>query len=163
MKTLLCFCVALAMTLTAATAMAADVTGTWSATIQTPNGDMELSYILKQDGAKITGTVQGSMGDPLEVTNGKIDGDNLAFDVSFNGMAFHYAGTVDGDSIKASVKSDSGDFPAMDLTLKRAKDAAPAPTAPAQPATPPATPAQPAAPAAPGAPDTPAKPSQPQR
>ncbi len=128
------------MMLTAATAMAADVTGTWSATIQTPNGDMELSYILKQDGAKVTGTVQGSMGDPLEVTNGKIDGDQLAFDVSFGEMAFHYAGTVNGDEIKATVKSDSGDFPAMDLTLKRVKSATPAP---------------------PGGPDTPAKPSQP--
>ena len=105
---------------------AASVTGTWTTTIQTPNGDMNLSYVLKQDGASLTGTIQGPMGDPLQVSNGKVDGGKLAFDVSFNGMVIHYSGTVSGDAIQATTKSDAGDFPAMDLTLKRSKDAAPA-------------------------------------
>jgi hypothetical protein len=121
-----------------AAAAPGSVTGTWTTTIQTPNGDMDLSYALKQDGTKLTGTVQGPMGDPIQITNGKIDGDKLAFDVAVNGMSFHYDGTVNGDAIKATTKSDSGDFPAIDLTLKRAKETAPAPAAaPAQPATPP--------------------------
>jgi len=82
---------------------------------------MDLSYAFKQDGTSLTGTVQGPMGDPLQITNGKIDGDKLAFDVAFNGMTIHYDGTVNGDAIKATTKTDSGDFPPMDLTLKRAK------------------------------------------
>jgi len=134
MKTLLSFCAALAMTLTAATAMAADVTGTWTATAQTPNGDMQLTFTFKQDGANLTGSVRGPMGDPLDITNGKVDGDKFTFDVSFNGMTIHHDCTVNGDEIKMTTKSDSADFPAMELTLKRAKDAAPA--APAPPSTP---------------------------
>jgi hypothetical protein len=39
-----------------------------------------------------------------------------------------------GDEIKINSKSDSGDFPAMEMTLKRAK-AAPAPAAIAVPMT----------------------------
>ncbi len=140
MKKLLCVCAALAMTLSAAAAMAADVTGTWTAETKAPDGStFQLTFAFKQDGATLTGSVQGPQGDPLEITNGKVDGDKFTFDVSFNGITIHHDCTVDGDTIKMSAKSDSQDFPAMDLTLKKA-------TAP---------------PPAPGGPDTPAKPSQP--
>jgi len=140
MKKLLCVCAALSMTLSAATAMAADVTGTWTAEAKAPDGStFQLTFAFKQDGATLTGTVQGPQGDPLEISNGKVDGDKFTFDVSFNGVTIHHDCTVDGDTIKMSAKSDSQDFPAMDLTLKKAM----------------------APPPAPGGPDTPAKPSQP--
>jgi len=137
MKPFVKLCAILAMTLSAATAFAADVTGTWTATTQTPNGDMQLTFSFKQDGANLTGSVQGPQGDPIVISNGKVDGDKLTFDVSFNGMTIHHDCTVSGDEIKMSAKSDSGDFPGMQLTLKRAKDAAPAAPASAPPATPP--------------------------
>ena len=128
MKILLGICAAMALALSAATAMAADVTGSWTATMQGPDGGggMQLTFTFKQDGGAVTGTVvtpQG--GDPIAISNGKIDGDKLTFDVSFNGMTIHHAGTVTADEIKLSSKSDSGDFPAMELTLKKAA-AAPA-------------------------------------
>jgi opacity protein-like surface antigen len=145
MKKLLSICALLAMALTAATALASDVTGTWTATAQTPNGDgFQLTFTFKQDGANVTGTVQGPQGDPLAITGGKIDGDKLTFDVSFNGITIHHSCTISGDEIKLTSKADSGDFPGMDMTLKRAKDAAPASTSapaagtPAPPAKPPA-------------------------
>ncbi len=123
------------MTLSAATALAADVTGTWTASAQTPNGDFQLTFTFKQDGANLTGTVLGPGGDPIAISNGKVDGDKFTFDVSFNGMTIHHDCTVSGDEIKMSTKTDSGDFPGMQMTLKRAKDAgaaAPAATPPAQ-------------------------------
>lgn len=138
MKRLLCICAGLAMMLTAAAAFAADVTGTWTATAQTPNGDFQLSFTFKQDGAKLTGTLQGPQGDPLDISNGKIDGDKFTFDVSFNGMTIHHDCTVAGDEINMKTSSDNADFPGMTMTLKKAKAAQPA-----------------------GAPDTTAKPSQP--
>jgi len=139
MKKLLYLCAALAMAFTAATVRAADVTGTWSAEMKTPDGNsFPLTFNFKQDGDKLTGTVQGPQGDPIEISNGKVDGDKLTFDVAFNGMTIHHDCTVDGDQIKMTTKSDSGDFPAMQLTLKRAPAAAPA--APATPASPPAPP-----------------------
>lgn len=142
MKRLLCICAAMAMTLTAATALAADVTGTWTASMQTPDGNsFQLTFTFKQDGDKLTGTVQGPQGDPLDISNGKVDGDKFTFDVSFNGMTIHHDCTVDGDVIKMTTKSDSGDFPGMQLTLKRVKETPPA--APSTPAAPTGMTAQP--------------------
>lgn len=136
MKKLLYLCAALAVMFTAVRVRAADVTGTWSAEMKTPDGNsFPLTFNFKQDGDKLTGTVQGPQGDPIEISNGKVDGDKLTFDVAFNGMTIHHDCTVDGEEIKMTTKSDSGDFPAMQLTLKRA----PAGT-PGAPATPPAPP-----------------------
>jgi hypothetical protein len=132
MKFVLCSCAALAMALGAMNAQATDVTGTWTAEASSPDGNsMQMTFTFKQDGAKLTGTMQGPMGDPMEISNGKIDGDKFSFDVSFNGMTIHHECTVSGDEIKMTTKSDSGDFPGMELTLKRAKE--PAPAQPSQP------------------------------
>jgi len=136
MKKILAICAVLAMTLFAGKAMAADVTGSWTTTMQTQDGNStQITFNFKQDGATLTGTVAGPMGDPMEITNGKVDGDKFTFDVSFNNLTIHHNCTVDGDTIKMSTKTDSGDFPAMELTLTRAK--ADAPAAPAAPAPPP--------------------------
>lgn len=123
MKKLLCLCTAMAIIFTAAAAMAADVTGAWSGSADTPNGVFPLTFTFKQDGAALTGTVQGAQSEPMEITNGKIDGNNFTFDVSFNGMTIHHDCTLDGDQIQMTTKSDSGDFPGMKLTLKRANAA----------------------------------------
>jgi hypothetical protein len=101
---------------------ATDVTGAWTGQVQGPNGDMTLTFHFKQDGEKLTGTVEGSMGgDPFEISNGKIDGEKITFDTSFNGMTINHVGTVGADEIKLSAKSSDGQMPPMNLTLKRAK------------------------------------------
>jgi hypothetical protein len=142
MKKLLAICAVLVMTLGAAKAMAADVTGSWTTSMQGPDGNsMQLTFTFKQDGATVTGSVLSPMGgDPMPISNGKVDGDKFTFDVSFNGMTIHHDCTVTGDTIKMTTKSDSGDFPGMELTLTRVKEGA----APAAPAAPPAPPAPPA-------------------
>ena len=130
MKTLLCACAALVIALGTGTARAADVTGSWTAEMTTPDGNsFPLTFTFKQDGATLTGSVQGPQGDAIAISDGKVDGDKLSFKVSFNGMTITHEGTIsaDGDAIKLSTKSDSGDFPAHDMTLKRAKPPAPAP------------------------------------
>jgi hypothetical protein len=106
----------------AASAAAPDVTGTWSGNMQGPNGDMTISFHLKQDGGKLTGTVDSPMGgDPMELQNGKIDGSKVYWETSFNGMTIQHDGTVTGDEMKIHVKASDGQFPEMDMTLKRAK------------------------------------------
>ncbi|HEV2485390.1 MAG TPA: hypothetical protein VGT08_07650 [Terracidiphilus sp.] len=135
MKILLCACAALGMALTAVTARAVDITGTWTADMTTPDGNtFQLSFTFKQDGAALTGTVQGPQGDAVAISDGKVEGDKLSFKVSFNGMTISHDGTVSesGDEIKLSTKSDSGDFPAREMTLKRVK-AAPVPAGTAAP------------------------------
>ena len=119
---LLSLCAALALTFTLSPARAAsDATGTWTGDIQTPDGSsMTLTFTLKQAGDKLTGTVQGPQGDPMEISNGKVDGDKVTFDTSFNGTTIHHEGTVSADQMKLSAKWEDGNFPPMDLTLKRA-------------------------------------------
>jgi hypothetical protein len=80
-----------------------------------------------------------------------VDGAKFSFDDSFNGITIHHDCTVDGDTIKMTAKSDSPDFPGMELTLTRVKDTPAAPAAPAAPT----APAQPAAPPPPATPTTP--------
>jgi hypothetical protein len=149
MKKLLAICAVLTMTLFAGKAMAADVTGSWTTQMQAQDGStIQLTFTFKEDGANLTGSVASPMGpDPLPISNGKVDGDKFTFDVSFNGITIHHDCTVSGDTIKMSTKTDSGDFPGMELTLSRAK-AGDAPAAPAAPA-PPQAPAAPAPPAQP--------------
>ncbi|KAA6460318.1 hypothetical protein DYQ86_14880 [Acidobacteria bacterium AB60] len=126
MKKLFAFAAGLVLALALVPAMpalaATDATGTWTTTVQGPNGDMTLTFHFKQDGGALTGTVESSMGgDPFTISNGKIDGDKITFDTSFNGMTINHTGTVGEDEIKLSAKSEDGQMPPMDLTLKRAK------------------------------------------
>jgi hypothetical protein len=123
MKKLLCVYAALMMAFTAASAFAAsDVTGTWTTNMAGPNGDsMQITFTFKQDGAVLTGTSSGPMGDPMTISDGKVDGDKLSFSVSFNGMTIKHEGVIAGDTIKLTSKSEGGDFPGMEMTLTRAK------------------------------------------
>ena len=129
-KTLFCICAAVAMAFVSVSARAADVTGAWTAQLTTPNGDsFALTFNFKQNGSTLTGTVQGPQGDPIAISDGKIDGNKLSFTVSINGMTITHEGTLNdaGDEIQMTTKSDQGNFPAGSMTLKRTKaDAAPA-------------------------------------
>ena len=110
------------MAFTTLTALAADVTGTWTGDMKGPNGDaFSITFTFKQDGAKLTGTVQGPQGDPMDISNGKVDGDKFSFDVSFNGMTIKHECTLAGDEIKMTTKADDPNFPGGEMTLKRAK------------------------------------------
>lgn len=125
------------MMLSAATAMAADVTGTWTGGATTPDGtSLQITFTFKQDGATLTGSVQLPGSDPIAISNGKVDGDKFTFDDSFNGIVIHHDCTVNGDTIKMATKSDSADFPGMEMTLTRAGATPATPAAPAAPATP---------------------------
>jgi|KBSSwiStaDraftv2_1062776.scaffolds.fasta_scaffold498177_2 hypothetical protein len=67
----------IALALLAATLPAADVTGKWKGAMQT--GGRELTFDLKADGAKLTGTVTGLIDKPVEIKDGKIQGDAVEF------------------------------------------------------------------------------------
>ena len=122
MKRRLFFSAALLALFFAVTAWAADVTGTWSGQMGGPNVEgFQISFTFKQDGAKLTGTVTGPQGDPIEIADGKVDGDKLSFTVSFNGMTITHEGVVSGDTIKLTTKTEQGDFPGGPITLTRAK------------------------------------------
>ena len=122
MKKFLCVCAALILAFTAASAFAADVTGTWTGKMAGPNGDgFQITFTFKVDGPKLTGTITGPQGDPMEISDGKVDGDKLSFNISVNGMTIKHEGVVTGDTIKLTTKPDGGGFPGGEMTLTRGK------------------------------------------
>ena len=122
MKKILCAFAALIMAFTTVTALAAtDVTGTWVGDLTNDSGTYPISFTFKQEGTKLTGTVQPPDGDPLTMTDCKIDGDKISFKVTYNGTVITNEGTITGDEIKLAMKSDQGDPSGGGMTLKRSE------------------------------------------
>ncbi len=108
-------------------ASAADVTGKWTAEVPGRDGNMQTNtFVLKADGAKLTGTANGGRGGDVEITNGKVDGDSVSFVVvrDFGGTSVKitYKGKVSGDSIKFTRTMEGLDNapPPVEFTAKKA-------------------------------------------
>jgi len=107
-------------------ALAADVSGNWSGTMQMGDQSFPLTYAFKQDGEKLTGTVTGPQGAPLTLNDGKIAGDKLSFsvqvDMGGNATKFVSEGVIKGEEIVLTTKMEGGgDFGGAPMTLKRVK------------------------------------------
>src|SRR5262245_41735067 len=94
-----------ALSLATAAAWAADVTGTWNMTVETGNGTGNPTFVLKQEGEKVTGNYKGQLGE-APVT-GTIKGNELAlnYKISAQGVDLEvkYTGTVDGKNVSGKV------------------------------------------------------------
>lgn len=94
----------------AAKTTATDITGTWALSIETPMGARDSTMTAKQSGESFAGTIGGAQG--TRDIQGTVKGKdiNFAMDVEVQGNALHieYAGVVEGDTMKGTVKF--GDF-----------------------------------------------------
>jgi hypothetical protein len=103
------------------TAFAADVDGKWAGTVQGPQGDFPVAFSFKADGAKLTGTTTGFDGSEVPIQDGKIDGNNISWTVTFDfgGMPLmlSYKGIVSPTEIKVS--GDAFGMP-FEFVLKKA-------------------------------------------
>lgn len=111
-------------------ALAADFNGKWTADVQGRNGTQTVTFEFHVDGSTLTGKVTTPRGD-TDISNGKVDGDNISFDqtMNFNGNSFtlNYKGVADGDTIKFTrTFGGGGDRPPQEFVAKRAAAAAPA-------------------------------------
>ncbi|MFZ0964168.1 MAG: hypothetical protein WAO35_25155 [Terriglobia bacterium] len=97
---------------------AADVSGRWEGSISGPNGDMQITFNFKVDGAKLTGAVESPNGD-IPIEDGKVEGDHISFKTHFGDNEVKHDGTVSGDSIKLSVE---GPWGKSEMTLTRPKE-----------------------------------------
>lgn len=97
-----------AMFAVALAASAADISGTWKGTAQTPAGNIERTFTFKVDGSKLTGETTSNMSGKSVIEDGKVDGDNISFTikVSIQGQEneIKYMGKVAGDQIKFTVE-----------------------------------------------------------
>ena len=55
---------------------AAEIDGKWKTTVKGQDGDMELVFVFKADGAILTGSIVTPMGE-MPFSNGKVDGKNF--------------------------------------------------------------------------------------
>src|SRR5258708_38569733 len=99
---------------------AANVTGEWNLTVESPNGTGTPTVTFKQDGETLTGTYKGRFGEaPLK---GTVKGDEIKFSATISpqgqDLQIDYTGTVDGDTMKGKVKF--GDLGEGNFTGKKA-------------------------------------------
>jgi hypothetical protein len=107
MKWLLSLTIFFAFTLSAA-----DVTGTWKGTADTPNGTIERTFVFKVDGTSLTGETTSQIMGKSVINDGKIEGDNISFTITVkfqdNEMKLNYKGKVSGDKIRFTVEAPNG-------------------------------------------------------
>jgi hypothetical protein len=94
--------------LIASIALAADIDGKWTGSVAGMGGDpMTISYTFKADGAKLTGSTNGMDGKEIAIKDGKIDGNNISYSVSFDmggqEMKMDFKGVLSGDTLKLSM------------------------------------------------------------
>ena len=101
-------------------AYAADATGKWTFETQGRNGPMTQTLNLKQSGSDLTGTLAGGRGGDVQISDGKVDGDNVSFNVvrEFQGnkVTIKYTGTISGDEMKLTIEGGRGQ---QEVTAKR--------------------------------------------
>ena len=108
-------------------AWAADATGKWTAQVPGRGGNTtEQTFTLKADGAKLTGTLSGGQGGEVQITDGKVSGDDISFVVfrNFNGndIKISFKGKVSATEIKFTRTIDMGDQapPPTEFVAKKA-------------------------------------------
>ena len=111
--------------LLALTALAADVSGKWVAQMPGRGGQThEATFTFKADGETLPGTVSGARGGDMEISDGKISGDQISFSqtMEFNGnqMKLLYKGTISGDQITFTRTREGGQGNPQQFTAKRA-------------------------------------------
>src|SRR5260370_42312522 len=87
----------------AGVALAADISGNWSGTMQMGDNPISLTYAFKQDGEKVTGSVTTPHGDAIPLSDGKIAGDKISFyvqgDMGGTPAKFSSEGLIKGGEI----------------------------------------------------------------
>ena len=114
--------VAATVLIAAVAAHAANLTGTWNAKVVLGDQGGTPTFVLKQDGEKLTGTYSGALGD-APVT-GTIKGNAVVFDFEASGAKIHYEGKLnaEGTTIEGSVDyggQASGTFTATKQAEKK--------------------------------------------
>jgi hypothetical protein len=107
----------LAVLAIAATAFAADVNGKWVGSVDTPNGPIELTYEFKADGETLTGSVTSAMG-TVALSNGKIAGETLTYDVEIDTGKITHEATVNADGTEITVRA-TGDWGIAEYVVKK--------------------------------------------
>jgi hypothetical protein len=105
----------------------AQATGTWKSSFTQNGQTVEITYKLKQDGDKVTGTVKRGDAKEVDIEDGKIKDGELTFQITRerdgNKFVIKYKGKVTKESIKGTVEIDrDGQTNSRDWEAKREKE-----------------------------------------
>jgi opacity protein-like surface antigen len=89
----------------ATAALAADVTGTWTASFDTQVGVQKYTYTFKVTGNKLTGKAKSELANTeTDIAEGTVNGDDISFveNLNFQDMPLRivYKGKIAGDELK---------------------------------------------------------------
>lgn len=89
--------------------LAGDVNGKWKAVAQGPEGQVEVTFQLKAEGSKLTGTANTPMGE-IAISEGTVDGDKIQFTVATDQFKVLHKATLAGDEMKMTVELGDQSF-----------------------------------------------------
>ena len=103
---------AIALIVSVAIALAADVAGPWQGTMTGGGGTAYTYVILKTAGGQLTGTYGPDKSQQMPIENGKLAGNKVSFrsTMQFPGqtVTFDYDLTVDGDAMHGTFTVNNG-------------------------------------------------------
>ncbi|MEJ7862881.1 MAG: pitrilysin family protein [Pyrinomonadaceae bacterium] len=98
------------------TAAMANVNGKWNLTIEAQGQKLPVTLTLKQDGAKVSGTLDSMLGKG-EISNAKVSGNKLTgaakTQIQGQSVELNINGTIDGNSMKGVINSSAPGFPPL--------------------------------------------------
>jgi hypothetical protein len=114
----------LALGFTALSAAGADPSGLWSGSMTGRDGNQrEVSFRFAADGPRLTGSMLGPTGNEIEISDGKVQGEEVTFKVvlNWNGRpaALLYRGRLTGGELRLKMQR-VGAPRAIEMLLKKA-------------------------------------------
>ena len=83
------------------------ISGNWKTTLEGPQGSLELTFIYKVDGTKLTGNVSSPMGSQ-EINNGTVNQNDFSYAIDMMGNEMKFTGKLDKDVIKLTMVMPEG-------------------------------------------------------
>jgi imidazolonepropionase-like amidohydrolase len=98
----------------------AQIGGTWALNLNSPQGPVDITMTVAQDGASFSGSMTSMMG-TQEVSEGRINGRNVTWSMSIsvggNTITLNYRGEVEGNRMTGS--AEMGSFGSATFTAER--------------------------------------------
>lgn len=94
----------------------ASAAGSWTITVNTPQGAIPVTLNLQQAGSVVSGTTSSHMGEAT-IEEGSFSGGKLTLRINAGGMSVTITGTIQGNSITGSL--NAGQMGTMDFTGSR--------------------------------------------
>ena len=102
----------------AAFAYAADLAGTWEATLNTPIGALPAAYTFVPAGETFTGSMTLSGTDQFPIADGRIRGDSVFFSVDLSAVVLQHRGRLAGDTLQVMIGDGTAEFGASLARVK---------------------------------------------